>query len=269
MDMVSDGSAFNSLSNSRGSLEDSLSELAPDADSLGYSLGAQFSQSLNADFLGRWADHNFPEASLKSTLFTSLPGGYTSMSTLSSLPNFSDVRGISQGSEREAREKLSLFKSAHMPPPPTPETRPPTSPQCTERERKVIAAIRQGKFGDLRPYLNLPADFGDVQSWHQDPLLLAVRQFDLAFLDVVVEPRYRGVFSPAYVNKRGKGGNTALHLACVGGRPEVVKALLRHSDLDLNIENERRETPIAVAYYWENNEIAGMIDRQMSLRGRR
>jgi ankyrin repeat protein len=49
------------------------------------------------------------------------------------------------------------------------------------------------------------------------------------------------------VNTKDDAGNTALHLACIGGRANLVRELLKHRNVDVNAKDKHGFTALMVS----------------------
>ncbi len=53
----------------------------------------------------------------------------------------------------------------------------------------------------------------------------------------------------APVNWRNSYGRTALHTACINNHPDVVKILTQQDDIDVNVQDTDKDTPLHDACY--------------------
>ncbi len=72
--------------------------------------------------------------------------------------------------------------------------------------------------------------------------------------------RYLLEHSKVDVNKRNRGENTPLHVACIHNRIEVVKILLTHKNLNINLKNISGDTPLALARMSGYTKIAALLE---------
>ncbi len=100
------------------------------------------------------------------------------------------------------------------------------------------------------PYLN-----GD--SLLHDAILLQNQQIIAKLTDEIYEDPFN-IMHP-------HNGYKAIHMACVTGNPDILKQLVR-SGADINAKNSLGETPLFIAWIYENDEIIKLLlDRHCDL----
>ena len=63
----------------------------------------------------------------------------------------------------------------------------------------------------------------------------------------------------AEVNARSKSMRTPLHVACAGGRVEIVEMLLKEEEIDYLAEDQDRNSPIHLAAQGNHKNIVALL----------